>query len=130
MLTPCLDCGRPSRGSRCPAHEAVIRRAYHGSYPSRRAAAIRAEPWCHRPGGCPHPDAGTRANPLTADHTTPVVRGGASSSLLVVCLRCNHSRQDREWSLGRGADAPRERPGRPQGTPAPSPHHLRAISEP
>jgi hypothetical protein len=35
---------------------------------SRADQIIAAEPWCHRLGGCPHEDAGTPGNALTADH--------------------------------------------------------------
>ena len=72
------------------------------AYQRARRDAIAAEPWCHRAEldfgmgkqACPHPDAGTPANPLTGDHVVPRRLGG-SDELVVLCLRCNAERGSR-----------------------------------
>ena len=113
MAMLCLTCGRPNRGSRCPGCARTRHRAaYGGDYRARRAAAIRAEPWCHWPGGCAYPI--TRLNPLTANHRLAVARGGATGPLDPMCKRHNSGLQDRELPLapgggvGRGIDHLRE----------------------
>jgi hypothetical protein len=91
-MKPCLDCGRLTHQSRCSLHQASHDSVYAtAAYLTEREVVLRAEPWCHNP-ACPYPDAGTPANPLTADHTVPVVFGGAGSPLVPVCRRCNSAR--------------------------------------
>jgi len=98
MKRPCLDCGRPTLGTRCPEHERAYRLPYTTpGYRARRAAVIEAEPWCHTAPVCPYPDSGTPANPLTADHSVPLAQGGGSSQLVPLCRRCNGSRGDGTW---------------------------------
>jgi 5-methylcytosine-specific restriction endonuclease McrA len=98
---PCLGtrderCGIPTEGSRCPKHARAVHAPYNDpDYLRRRDEAIRAQPWCHNPEGCPYPDAGTPANPLTADHTIPLAAGGAHSRLEPWCKRCNSGKRDR-----------------------------------
>ena len=87
-------CGRLTRATRCPVHAAQVRQPYNGTYRARRGLAIQGEPWCHST-PCPYPDAGTRANPLTADHINPIANGGADGPLTVLCLRCNSGKRDR-----------------------------------
>jgi hypothetical protein len=101
MKRECLGCRRPTDGSYCDD----CRGAYNDpEYLRRRAAAIAAEPWCHSEeligGPCPYPDCGDpAANPLTADHSIAVARGGADSELLVVCRRLNTSKGARAQPL-------------------------------
>jgi hypothetical protein len=96
---PCLGCGVPTTGSRCadciPHRPGSTARGYGRAHQRAAATAIEAEPWCHTLGGCPYPDAGTSANPLTGGH--PRMRsdfGGdhaawAAQSLIPQCARCN-----------------------------------------
>ena len=100
---PCLTCGRLTQhGSRCSlcerAHDRARRpdfRARYGTnWDRRRAEAIEVEPWCHNP-DCSHPDAGTSANPLSADHDMPLIRGGQNSVLVPMCKRCNSAKGGR-----------------------------------
>ena len=91
-LTTCLDCGTPSRGSRCGVH-AAERRAYKNavygdpSYRSARAAML-GRPCALRLPGC-------TGVADTADHVVPVSRGGAGGALRPACLHCNSARRDR-----------------------------------
>ena len=101
VATPCLDCGTPQRhGARCSlctrANERRSRlsprlRGYDAGYRQERARVLAAEPWCHST-PCPYPDAGTPANPLTADHVVPLARGGYGSPLTVLCRSCNSAK--------------------------------------
>ena len=95
-LSTCLDCGALiRRGPRCylcgRAHDRH-RRAnptarYGPGYRARHRAAIDAEPWCHAD-PCRYPDtAGSRANPLTADHPIPIAAGGSPLQPLVPMCR-------------------------------------------
>jgi hypothetical protein len=57
------------------------------------AQAVADEPWCHRVGGCPYPDAGTPANPLTGDHAVALRAGGdPRQAPIVLCRRCNSAK--------------------------------------
>jgi hypothetical protein len=97
VTTTCLDCGRHSQHSRCPlCQNRRDRLAYGGSWRAFSQGQRQAEPWCHTEPHCPYPDAGSRANPLTTDH---VDLG------LVICARCNASKQHVDRRLGRVAGA-------------------------
>lgn len=106
MLRPCLDCGMLTSGSRCPPHQTVFSRqrdARRGSRQQRgydqdwvrlSKAAIAAEPWCHRLGGCRFlADAGTPANPWSTDHIKP---GSLVLGVTVLCMKDNASKRDRQ----------------------------------
>ena len=91
-LTTCLDCGTPSRGSRCPGHAAArtaFKNAVYGdpSYVAERAAMIGRPCELRLPGCTGVAD--------TADHVVPVSRGGAGGGLRPACLHCNSARRDR-----------------------------------
>jgi hypothetical protein len=96
VLRPCPVCGTPTARPRCPAH---LGAGYDQDHRARTAAAIRAEPWCHTRGGCPYPDAGADANPLTGGHPRTLVELGgdttawAAQPRIPQCLRCNSSRR-------------------------------------
>ena len=87
-------------GQRCRAceRERTARRDLshyeNAEYRARRAAVLAAEPWCHST-PCRYDDAGTVANPLTADHVVAVASGGALGPLSVLCKRCNSGKRDR-----------------------------------
>ena len=101
-MKPCLEpgYGALSRGTRCPIHTRTHERTrrpafserYGPGWARRRQETIDAEPWCHNPRGCPHTDAGTSTNPLTADHLVPLARGGMGSPLVPMCRRCNSAK--------------------------------------
>lgn len=109
-LKPCLDCGKLSRESRCPADSARRKRAsnaryrphrerrpdYNAAERDRRAEAVQAHReqhgnWCpgwERP---PHP-----ATDLTADHPVEVAAGGSEGQEhVVMCRSCNSSKGGR-----------------------------------
>lgn len=91
----CLSpgCPRLTSASYCREHYLAKRRPFYNRQHAKRAkAAIAAEPWCHADGGCPHPDAGTPANPLTGDHADPQE---PMSALRPLCRRCNSARANR-----------------------------------
>jgi 5-methylcytosine-specific restriction endonuclease McrA len=94
---PCLDCGTPCRGSRCPTHQRVqqlakdarrpTRRSHHET--QRRRQQVRDQPWC---AAC-----GTTTD-LTAEHVVPVAEAVArgvpveeaeAGPLTTLCLPCN-----------------------------------------
>lgn len=106
-LRQCIQpgCTILTRTSRCIFHERlyVRRRAipYESpAYRSARRAVLEAEPWCHTQPECPYPDRGTPANPLTADHVTPIAAGGGPDQLTVLCRRCNSSKGARVARVG------------------------------
>ena len=92
VQTTCLDCGAPSRGTRCPQHEAehrAYRNAVYGDAAYRRErATLVGQPCALRLAGC----TGTAD---TADHVVPVSRGGAGGALRPACGHCNSARRDR-----------------------------------
>jgi 5-methylcytosine-specific restriction protein A len=82
-LKPCISCGTPSRGSRCPTHE--IRNGSTRQWRSTRAAILARDHWqCQI---CGH-----RAEHV--DHILPLAHGGtdAPSNLRATCTGCNLSR--------------------------------------
>lgn len=108
-LRPCLDCGRPSSGSRCPTHQAKRERerpqrptnlTRDHAEQERRAAAVAAHrathgEWCPGWGDRPAHDV-TAPNILTADHDIAVAAGGDPHGPLTVrCRVCNGAKADR-----------------------------------
>jgi len=97
-ITP--GCTNTTNRTRCPTCEHAhqhqrnqSRPHYQGDWPAIARAAKQAEPWCHRPGGCPHPDAGTPTNPLQAGHVTS---RSLTHGVVVLCRRCNIEQGDRD----------------------------------
>lgn len=104
MLRPCLDCGEPSAGSRCPAHwsERQSRRdgrrgpfrarGYDAGWRRLSGEARRAQPWCS--------DCGGREG-LSVDHLPGAWEKRARGERLtlvdveVVCISCNSKRGPR-----------------------------------
>src|SRR5574343_540809 len=108
-LRPCLDCGEPAQGSRCPTHARMARapldrathnRAYDTPAWRRTRRAILAR-WVRAHGyWCPgwardaHP-----ARDLTVDHTVALASGGGMfdpDNLGVLCRSCNGRKGARE----------------------------------
>ena len=107
MWQPCIDCGKPSSGTRCQMHNvrhsrardrsAQIRRASTGRRPyddatyRAQAALVRSTASvCHICGG------GARANdPWQADHVVPVKGGGGVGPLAAAHRSCNISRANK-----------------------------------
>ena len=104
MMRPCLErgCTALTTRTRCIYHTRSHDRTrrpsatqrYGAGFAERHRSAVEAEPWCHNP-TCPHPDAGTDANPLTADHSHPASRGGQAGPLVPLCKRCNSAKGNR-----------------------------------
>lgn len=95
MKRRCLQagCSRLTDASYCRDHYLARRRPFYNRQHSKRAkATIAAEPWCHTQPRCPYPDAGSKANPLTGDHTDP---DNPASPLVPLCRRCNSARANR-----------------------------------
>jgi hypothetical protein len=79
------DAGRTRRSSRARGYDALWDRLAR--------AAIAAEPWCHA-NPCRFPEtAGTRINPLQADHPVPLAAGGHPHQLPVVLCRRDNARK-------------------------------------
>lgn len=94
MERPCLTCGAPSTGTRCPLHTKQREAAraqrksslyWDAEYIRNRKAILDGNPQCHW--GC-----GQLAT--TADHVIPLARGGSHdiTNLVPACLPCNSSR--------------------------------------
>jgi hypothetical protein len=111
-LRPCLDCGTPGRGTRCPTHQAQRQRAKDARRPQRRSHAEQQRRrqavadhvatygwvcpgWQGHP---PHP-----SHDLTAHHADAVGAGGSEHGPLVVVCRSLNS------SIGSRTDAGHER---------------------
>lgn len=92
-LTPCLTCGAPARGPRCPTHDRdrqPKRAQYlriHQSPAWRRLskATIQAQPWCTYCGS---------TDDLTADLVVPLELGGSidETNVVTACRPCNSKR--------------------------------------
>jgi len=150
MMKPCLDCGTPANGNRCPQHaaqrQAVLqrgqnqRRAIHGGRskyggaPQRGGRAVRATATvCWLCGGTTDP-----TDPWQADHLQQGDRNGAgtpSSQLLPAHRSCNIRRRHltaRGWTHQRIVERLqllRNGPTDPQHTrggqgPHPHPGHI------
>ena len=88
---PCLQCGAPTNGSRCPAHKLPTPGRQENSRRKQTVGRWLEEqgPWC--PGwGVP----GHMCDPsdLTADHIIPISKGGMDGPLRVCCRACNSRR--------------------------------------
>ena len=83
-MKPCIECGRPSRGSRCPAHK--IRNGSTRSWRSIRAGILARDG--HRCQLCGRP-----ANEV--DHIIPLADGGSDveGNLRALCRACNLARR-------------------------------------
>ncbi|MEO5575561.1 MAG: HNH endonuclease [Gaiellaceae bacterium] len=84
-----IDCDARTRGSRCAtcssararARSTTTQRGYGAQHQRRARAAIAAQPWCSVCGS---------TRDLTADHITPLARGGHPlGPLRVLCRSCN-----------------------------------------
>lgn len=97
-LRPCLDCGALSKGSRCPTHDAAIKRRRDQRRPStterglgaehrRQVKALLAEtgPLTNCP-NCGRPI--TPKNPITGEHGVARAHGGTEVTGLI-CRICN-----------------------------------------
>ena len=88
MLRPCLDCGVPTRGTRCGVHQALWDEArnYGGEWPAIRLRQLIDEPFCRICG----------APATEVDHIHPLRDGGTHerSNLQSLCGRC-HRRKTR-----------------------------------
>lgn len=87
-LSPCLVCGTPSAGPRCPDHRKA--QPYSSAeYQAARAQTLSEEDVCWI---CGLP--ATVDDPLTADHVVAVVDGGGSGrdNLHAAHESCNKSR--------------------------------------
>ena len=94
-LQPCLVCGEPSPGPRCPGHQLRSQRNRNHVHanPTRwkrlSARVRRVQPWCASCG---------RTDDLTVDHVIPVaVRPDLAYSidnLTTLCRRCNGAKGD------------------------------------
>ena len=92
MNRPCIDCGQLTTRTRCRPCEARTSDPYNDPvYQANRAALLAGRPACVLRTHC----AGAPAT--TADHITPVERGGTSAwhNLRPACLPCNSARRNR-----------------------------------
>lgn len=96
-MRPCLTCGTPARGTRCPpcqrSHDTHRRpspnqRGYDAEYRKARRIILATGPACAICGTAPA---------TTADHIVPVSRGGTNelTNLRPACHPCNSARGNR-----------------------------------
>lgn len=85
-LKPCLTCGRPSEGSRCPAH--TIRNGSTRTWRKVRVLILARDRYTCQLCGQPAQH---------VDHIMPLAEGGtdAARNLRATCADCNLSRQGR-----------------------------------
>lgn len=91
LLRPCITCGQPTNGPRCPDHQPEAPRSKHTMSATQRGydarwqrlsrRARRMQPWCS--------DCGTSSD-LTADHLRWPAR--TLGDVEVVCRACNSRR--------------------------------------
>jgi len=98
-LKPCLTCGKPTPGRRCPVHESQRNRARDAARGSRDDRGLG---WDYRHErdrlvaqagltNCPRCDRPiTKANPITAEHGRARAHGGETITGLI-CQICNSS---------------------------------------
>ena len=97
MRRPCIECGRPSEGSRCEVHALPDhrKRAGYGYAWTQLSREIRERfPWCAI--------CGTAGVPLHVDHITPRSLGGTDhpSNLRPLCSPCHHKHGKTKRSRG------------------------------
>jgi 5-methylcytosine-specific restriction endonuclease McrA len=119
MKQPCLDCGNPTSGTRCPKCSGAHLRArntkqtglrkskggrpqYAGGWAAYSKAIRATATVCHLCGEGPKAD-----DPWQADHIIPAARGGGAGPAAAAHRSCNVGRANRE---------------RHQQTDTPSPH--------
>ena len=104
LKKPCLDCGQPADGNRCPEHQlantrkreqaraGTRNRSYDRGDYRRRAALVRAgASRCYLCGEGSKPD-----DPWQADHLIPIQKnGGGEGPLLAAHRSCNISRANK-----------------------------------
>lgn len=106
----CDRCGQLYQPPRCPCRARARRpekprvsgwQRYNAAHRARRQELIDEIGHCQRPGGCPHPDAGTARNPLVRDHLVPkrgrVVEDAGDEPDRLLCRRCNSERGAGRW---------------------------------
>lgn len=116
---PCMDCGEPSAGTRCPgcappdANAPTVARGYDHRWRVLSERARRLQPWCL--------DCGATED-LTTDHTPEAWARRAAgkpirlTDVAVVCRPCNGRRGRARGPLTRGETPTRTGP-RPLGKP-------------
>jgi hypothetical protein len=124
MMKPCLDCGTPSDGNRCPkchgAHTLARntkqtgdrkmnggRPQYAGGWAAYSKAIRQTATTCHLCGQGPKPD-----DPWQADHLIPAAEGGGAGPARAAHRSCNIRRANR--SRNQPATTPPTR--HPEGT--------------
>ena len=114
-LSPCLDCGEPTTGPRCPEHTvdpkaSATDRGYDGAWTKLSRRARRLQPFCT--------DCGSTED-LQADHTPEAWQQKAAGKAIrlkdirVLCGPCN-----RAAGAARGRSAREMTPPRPEVDPA------------
>ena len=104
-MMPCLGCGIPSKGSRCPACNAQYQesnprvratsneRGYDYAWQKVRVAVLRRDNWT-----CHYCQKLLKNSDATVDHLVPLSRGGDrlnQDNLVAACRSCNSSKKDR-----------------------------------
>ena len=97
MMKPCLDCGTPAHGNRCPEHAATHKQRGQARHQQRRAerGGPRTKGGASRGGVgagavcwlCGKP--ATLNDPMQWDHLIPVREGGQNAGVLPAHRSCN-----------------------------------------
>lgn len=85
VLRPCIQCGTPSTGSRCPTHRVTRTSKVRAGNPLGQAILARDNYECQiRLPGC-------AGRATVVDHVVPLVRGGGETmaELQAACRHCN-----------------------------------------
>lgn len=112
-LRPCLDCGQPTTGPRCPEHTTTAKgtarqRGYDAAWDQLSKRARRLQPFCT--------DCGSTEN-LQCDHSPEAWAAKAAgkpiklSMVEIVCAPCNVARGAARGPQTRGQAPPAPRSG-------------------
>lgn len=89
---PCLDCGQLTTSTRCPTHDRNHKAKRNSHTTAARTLVTQwlttYGPTCPGWQRDPHP-----SHDLTADHSTPISKGGLPDQVL--CRSCNARKSDR-----------------------------------
>jgi 5-methylcytosine-specific restriction protein A len=114
---PCLDCGRPAEGTRCPEHQRAHQRERNAQqstygYSSPRWRELRAEALrrdgyrCQRPGCCRTEDLTVHISPdLGGDHARATL-----ADCTTLCRSCHGSTDAARSAATRSQSRPRREP--------------------
>jgi len=120
MMKPCIDCGTPTDGTRCPTHATIRKQQTQATHQAKRNArgGRRTRGGAHMNGAPPLHSVcwicGRQAtnpnDPMQWDHLTPISQGGDQRGEVAPAHRsCNITRSNKGRSRGNRAPIPNAR---------------------